>query len=79
MIYHAVMIDETGCEFPAQVEAENYNQAMAILREEYPESRCDQLETPDQALERERLMLRRIQEEEEGDFRQWDYEQEWGH
>lgn len=44
--FHAVMIDETGCEFGASVTAPTRAAAFAKLREDYPESRCDQLESP---------------------------------
>lgn len=37
--YHAVMIDETGCEFGASVSAFTRDEAREKLRDEYPESR----------------------------------------
>jgi hypothetical protein len=54
--YHAVMLDETRCEFGVSVEAKSRSEAHEILREDYPESRCVQLETPAQARERERRL-----------------------
>lgn len=51
--YHAVMIDETGCEFGVDFEADSGESALEYLYENYPESRCDQLETPAQSAERE--------------------------
>jgi hypothetical protein len=74
--YHAVMLDETRCEFGVTIEAENKEEARKILREDYPESRCVQLESPEDTRERERLMWQRIQEEEDGYFRP-DDEEEW--
>jgi hypothetical protein len=61
--FHAVMIDETGCEFGAEVNAHSRAEAYAKLKENYPESRCDQLESPTDAAKRERRMYQRIQQE----------------
>jgi len=68
--YHAVMLDETGCEFGVDVKAVSYDDARDKLREDYPESRCVQLETPEDALERERSYLAEFDEmnsDEDGD------------
>ncbi len=46
--YHAVMIDETGCEFGADVEANSVGEARNILEEDYPESRIDEIKTQEQ-------------------------------
>lgn len=55
--YHAVMIDETGCEFGVSVpEMASRSDAYDWLREMYPESRCDQLETPIEAAQREQAL-----------------------
>lgn len=51
--FHAVMVDETGCEFGADVEAPDRETAYDRLREDYPESRVDQLESPEDTLRRE--------------------------
>lgn len=52
--YHAVMIDETGCEFGVSVPDQPTREAAyEWLREMYPESRCDQLETPEESRARE--------------------------
>lgn len=59
--YHAVMIDETGCEFPATVSARDRSAAYAKLRENYPESRVDQLETHAQARAREARIYREVE------------------
>lgn len=46
--YHAVMIDETGCEFGVSLEAESLDDAWDQLREDYPESYVDVVKTSDQ-------------------------------
>ena len=56
--FHAVMIDETGCEFGVSVIARSRSAAFAKLREEYPESRCDQLESPADTRKREARLYR---------------------
>ena len=58
--FHAVMIDETGCEFGVDLEATSRAQALDILREDYPESQCDQLESPEDTRVREAIMLAHI-------------------
>ena len=45
--FHAVMIDETGCEFGVSLEAESRDEAYDELKEDYPESRIDVLKTQD--------------------------------
>ena len=54
--FHAVMLDETRCEFGVSVTADSREAAHAWLRENYPESSCVQLESPEDRLERERAM-----------------------
>ncbi len=54
--FHAVMIDETGCEFGTSVTARSRTEAFKKLREDYPESRCDQLESPEDTACREAAM-----------------------
>ena len=61
--YHAVMIDETGCEFGAGCYAESYDDARQQLREDYPESSIAQLETKEDTQKREEAMYARLQEE----------------
>lgn len=51
--YHAVLLDETGCEFGATVTADDRESARDQLREDYPESRVVQLESPEDAAARE--------------------------
>ena len=66
--FHAVMIDETGCEFGVSFKAATRGAALEYLREQYPESRCDQLEDPQQTAEREAAIYRRAMADEDG----WD-------
>lgn len=66
-LYHAVMLDETGCEFGADVEAKSKDEAYKILREDYVESRCVQLESPQDTADREAAMYERIRREIDGD------------
>lgn len=52
--FHAVMVDETGCEFGATIRAASRNEAWDKAREDYPESRCVQLESPEDTAKREK-------------------------
>ena len=54
--YHAVMLDETRCEFGVSVEADSRDDAYEQLQEDYPESQCVQLESPEDTAERERRL-----------------------
>ena len=69
--YWAVMLDETGCEFGVGVRAANYEDARDQLREDYPESRCVQLESPQDTREREAAMYARVSG-------YWDSDHDWG-
>lgn len=71
--FHAVMIDETGCEFGVSFKATTRGAALEYLREQYPESRCDQLEDPQQTAEREAAIYRRAMADEDG---YWDDEED---
>ena len=71
--FHAVMIDETGCEFGVSFKATTRGAALEYLREQYPESRCDQLEDPQQTAEREAAIYRRAMTDEDG---YWDDEED---
>lgn len=70
--FHAVMVDETGCEFGVSLKANDHHEATEKLREDYPESRIDQLEDDAQRNEREARMYERLRGEH------WDPEHEWG-
>ncbi len=75
--FHAVMLDETGAEFGASITASSRSAAYDLLREDYPESRCVQLESPEDTAERERLMYRQIMiENGEYDFDEYEDEYE---
>lgn len=56
--FHAVMTDETGCEFGVSVTARSRKEAYAKLKENYSESRVAQLESPADTLRRERRIER---------------------
>lgn len=58
--FHAVMLDETGCEFGAEVTAETRSEAYDKLRENYPESQCVQLESPEDTMRREQAIYARV-------------------
>ncbi len=70
--FHAVMIDETGCEFGVDIEATSRSEARDILREDYPESTCDQLESPKDTSAREKRIYDRAAWEYDND-RDLDY------
>ncbi len=48
--FHAVLIDETQCEFGVYFNAKSRNAAHDYLRESYPESHCVQLEADNNPL-----------------------------
>ena len=58
--YHAVMIDETGCEFGVDVEADTISGAHEQVAENYPESECVQMESPKMRANRESRMYAHI-------------------
>lgn len=61
--YHAVMLDETGCEFGRSFRATTREEAWAYLQENYPESRCIQLEDDDDTRRREAAIYARALDE----------------
>lgn len=78
MIYfHAVFIDETGCEFGAGVTASNKEEAYDLLRESYPESRIVQLESPEDTAAREMAIYARVSAEINGEEFYDDLDEEW--
>lgn len=64
--YHAVMLDETRCEFGVSVTAKSRSAAHDKLREDYPESRCVQLESPTDTRKREERLYRQAEREYDG-------------
>lgn len=65
--YHAVMLDETGCEFGVGVDAPDRETAYDMLREDYPESSVVQLESPDDTAKRQARIYAEIEMEMDGD------------
>jgi hypothetical protein len=80
--FHAVMLDETGCEFGASVTAGSREAAYEYLSENYPESRCIQLESPaDTAAREKRIYDAALMDEGDWDFNydeeeDFDYEED---
>ena len=72
--YHAVMLDETGCEFGVSVTAKSRAAAYKKLEEMYEESRCVQLESPADTRKREHRLYEQAMREYEGDYSHGDYE-----
>ncbi len=58
--FHAVLIDECGSEFGADVVAPDYDTAHDMMRENYPESNVVQLESARDTQEREHLQYTRL-------------------
>lgn len=63
--YHAVMLDETRCEFGVTISARSRAAALAKLAEAYPESTCIQLESPADVRRREKRLYDEINDEYE--------------
>lgn len=59
--YHAVMIDETGCEFGVEIECATKSDAIEQLEDDYPESRIDQILSHGESDQREREMYAHIE------------------
>jgi hypothetical protein len=55
--YHAVLLDETGCEFGHTFEASSREEAWDEINDMFPESRCVQLESPEDTKKREDRIL----------------------
>jgi len=66
--FHAVMLDETRCEFGVSVSARSRSDAYKQLREDYPESQCVQLESPADTRRREKRMHQSIMKEYYNDY-----------
>ena len=65
--FHAVMLDETGCEFGCTFSAVDREAAYEELRDMFPESRCVQLESQDDTRRRQERIEREIQMEMNGE------------
>lgn len=72
--FHAVLMDETGCEFGADIAAPSRDEAYDRLRENYPESRVVQLEAPEDTARREAAIYARIsaEQDDDADYSDWD-------
>jgi hypothetical protein len=70
--YHAVMLDETGCEFGHTFEANSRTEAWDYVQEQFPESRCVQLEDPRDRAERENALYQRMAREIDGSDDYWE-------
>ncbi len=62
--FHAVLIDECGSEFGADVVAPDYDTARDKVRDAYPESRVVQLESARDTREREHRTYERLLNED---------------
>lgn len=62
-MFHAVLLDETRCEFGASVAARSKEAAWEKLRNRYPECAVVQVESPADRRRRERALQRAIHEE----------------
>ena len=51
--FHAVLIDETGCDFGVDIDAASKAEAYAALQDDYPESRVEQIESREDTAARE--------------------------
>jgi hypothetical protein len=72
--FHAVMLDETRCEFGVSFEAKSREAAYRYLEENYEESRCIQLESAADTRKREKRMYDQIQREYEDGYGGYDYD-----
>lgn len=73
--YHAVMIDETGCEFGVTFKAKDLYSAIEQLREDYPESGIGEVHTVGTWEDRQRRLEMRLREEDE-DYDEPEYDPE---
>ncbi len=62
--FHAVLIDECGSEFGADVVAPDHDAARDMLRDDYPESNVVQLESAHDTQAREHRMYTRLLNED---------------
>jgi hypothetical protein len=62
------MMDETGCEFGHTFHAPDREAAWDYVHEQFPESRCVQLEDPDDSRRREQATYKRACREYDDDY-----------
>lgn len=70
--YHAVLLDETGCEFGHTFHANSRTEAWDHVKEQFPESRCIQLEDPSDTADREQAVYERMAREIDGSDDYWE-------
>lgn len=76
--FWGVFVDETGCEFGAEIVARTKDEGWDLAREYYPESRCVQLESEEETRERELRLYESVARELDGDDYLDDFdEDEW--
>jgi hypothetical protein len=80
--FHAVLLDETRCEFGADTEANTKAEAYEWFRDNYPESKVVQLESCEEADQREAAMHAHIArggdwDDEGRPIYHYDYDDEW--
>lgn len=63
--FHAVMIDETGCEFSVGLRANTHEDARDQLRVDYPESALVQIENDADTCAREAALWARMWDEQD--------------
>lgn len=72
ILYHAVLLDETGCEFGHTFEETCRAAAWAYVQDQFPESRCIQLEDPRDTAERQNAIYERMAREIDGSDDYWE-------
>lgn len=70
--YHAVLFDETGCEFGHTFEANTSAEAWNYIHEAFPESRCVQLDDPSDEARRLNAIYKRMAREIDGSDDYWE-------
>jgi len=66
--YHAVLLDETGCEFGHTFYADSREEAWTKMQENFPESRCVQIESPEDTIRRQKEIYDRMCREYDSDM-----------
>lgn len=72
--FHAVLLDETGCEFGVDVTAATHDEAYERIAESYPESRIEQLESSEDVARREAILYASVcaEYDDGADYDEWD-------
>ena len=77
MRFHAVLMDETGCEFGHTFTANSREEAWDEIDDLFPESRCVQLESDEDTRKREARIQRQIQMEMDGEVPPGYFDDRW--